>query len=206
MRQQEEEYKMKRNYIDDPYLSPSVNKKKSAQYKITREDRAQTVDTIVEIHRKYGLVTETLFIAVSTVDRYLSMRKESLRRARDVEAIGIAALLIASKYEDIYPPALNEMIGMMKTPATRKEVIEWEFRILKELVFQITVPTPYRFLERFASTSVFFQNALPLAQYVIELALHDFDIQYNLSPSEIACVALFASANFEFHTNSVAPK
>ena len=129
-----------------------------------------------------------------------------MRRAKDIEAIGIAALLIASKYEDIYPPALDEMIKLMNKPSTRKEVLEWEFKILKDLVFQITVPTPYRFLERFASTSVFFQKALPLAQYVIELALYDYDIQYNLFPSEIAAVALFAAANFEFHTNKIAEK
>lgn len=206
MKSQEEEYKMKSNYIDNQNHRKSVNKKKVMYHKLTREDRAQAIDTVIEIHRKYGLVPETLFIAVSTIDRYLGKRKEGLRRAKDIEAIGIAALLIASKYEDIYPPALDEMIKMMNKPSTRKEILEWEFKILKELVFQITVPTPYRFLERFASTSVFFQNALPLAQYVIELALYDYDIQYNLFPSEIAAVALFAAANFEFHTNSIAEK
>ena len=95
---------------------------------------------------------------------------------------------------------------MMNKPSTRKEVLEWEYKILKSLVFQITVPTPLRFLERFASTSIVYQNALPLAQYVIELALYDFDIIYNLTPSEIASVALFAAVNFDFHNNSISSK
>lgn len=206
MKSQEEVYQIKNNYIDNQSLKKSVNKKKVQYHKLTREDRAQAIDTVIEIHRKYGLVPETLFIAVSTLDRYLGVRKEGLKRARDIEAIGIAALLIASKYEDIYPPALDEMIRMMNKPSTRKEVLEWEFKILKALVFQITIPTPFRFLERFSSTSVFFQNASQLAQYIIELALYDYDIQFNLRPSEIASVALFAAANFEFHTNSISEK
>lgn len=115
-------------------------------------------------------------------------------------------MLIASKYEDIYPPALDEMIKMMAKPSSRKEILEWEFRILKELTFHITAPTPFRFLERFASTSVLYQNALPLAQYIIELALYDFDIIYNLSPSEIAAIGLFTAANFDIYSNKMNPK
>jgi len=201
MREQEEEFRIKNNYLDTPPL-----KKNSKKHKLTREDRAIVVDLVFEIHRKYGLVPETLFVAISTIDRYLSMRKEPLRKSRDIESIGVAALLIASKYEDIYPPALDEMITMMGRPSTRKEVLNWEFKILKQLVFQITVPTPFRFLERFSSVSVVYQNAAPLAQYLIELALYDFDIVYNLSPSEIAWVALFAAVNFDIHTNKISPK
>mmetsp|Transcript_14178 Transcript_14178/g.14169 ORF Transcript_14178/g.14169 Transcript_14178/m.14169 type:complete len:182 (-) Transcript_14178:269-814(-) len=181
MKDQEEKFRISKNYLDE-----SPFKRNSKKHKLTRQDRAIAVDLVFEIHRKYGLVSETLFVAISTIDRYLGFRKEPLRRARDIEAIGVAALLIASKYEDIYPPALDEMITMMGRPATRKEILNWEFKILKQLVFEITVPTPFRFLERFSSVSVVYQNAAPLAQYLIELALYDFDIVYNLSPSEIA--------------------
>lgn len=206
MKSQEQVYKIKSDYMDSHAVKKVTHRRKVPAYKITREDRAQAVDTVVEIHRKYGLVPETLFITVSTIDRYLGLKKDEVKRAKDIEAIAVAALLLSSKYEDIYPPALDEMIKFMRKPCTRKEVLEWEFKILKELSFQVTAPTPYRFLERFSSVSAFFQNALPLAQYVIELALYDYDIQFSLSPSEIAAVALFISANFEFHTNSVAER
>jgi cyclin B len=206
MKAQEEEFKIKSNYLDNQVVKKTTLKKKAATHKLTRQERAQAVDLVIEIHRKYGLVPETLFIAVSTIDRYMGMRKEGLKRAKDIEAIAIAALLTSSKYEDIYPPALDEMIKMMHKPSTRKEVLEWEFKILKELVFQITVPTPFRFLERFAATSIVYQNALPLAQYVIELSLYDYDIQFNMSPSEIASVALFVAVNFDIHGNRLSDK
>ena len=195
-------FRISNDYIDNPPPKRAGHKKKSSSTKITRQDRAIAVDLVIEIHRKYGLVPETLFVTVSIIDRYLGLRKEQLRRAKDIEAIAIAALLIASKYEDIYPPALDEMISMMGRPSNRKEVLEWEFQILKKLVFQITVPTPFRFLERFSSVSVVYKNALPMAQYIIELALYDYDIMYNLNPSEIACVALFVSVNFDSNSSS----
>ena len=91
-----------------------THRKKISPYKITREDRAQAIDTIVEIHRKYGLVPETLFVTVSTIDRYISSKKEEVKKGRDIEAIAVASLLLSSKYEDIYPPALDEMIKFMR--------------------------------------------------------------------------------------------
>ena len=207
MKVQEENFRLKTNYMDTPKVKRMTSKKtKTPSYKINRNDRAHAIDLIMEIHRKYGLVTETLFVAVSTMDRYLGMRKEPLKRQKDVEAVGVASILIASKYEDIYPPALDEMIRMMSKPSTRRDLLDWEFKILKELTFDITVPTPFRFLERFASTSVVYGNAQPMAQYVIELALYDYDIQYTLLPSEIAAVAMFVAVNFDFDANMISSK
>jgi len=206
MKRQEDDFKIKNNYIDSPSAKTTGNRKKMSACKIKRQDRAAVIDLVMEIHRKYGLVSETLFVAVSVIDRYLGLRSEGLRRSKDIEAIGIAALLIASKYEDIYPPALDEMIKMMNRPSTRKEILDLEFKMLKTLVFQITAPTAFRFLERFAATSAVYQNAMPLAQYMTELALYDFDIMFNLTPSEIASVALFTAANFDIHSNMLSKK
>mmetsp|Transcript_7393 Transcript_7393/g.8347 ORF Transcript_7393/g.8347 Transcript_7393/m.8347 type:complete len:269 (+) Transcript_7393:488-1294(+) len=204
MKEQEEGFKIRNNYIDSP--PTKKNAKKSTVGRITRQDRAIAVDLVIEIHRKYGLVAETLFVTVSIIDRYLGLRKDLLKKTKDIESVAIGALLIASKYEDIYPPALDEMIGMMGRPSTRKNVLDWEFKILRQISFEITSPTPFRFLERFSATSVVYQNAFPLAQYIIELALYDYDIAYNLLPSEIACVALFLAVNFDVHNNKIASK
>lgn len=85
MKDQQEDFRIKSNYI-----SESPTKKSSKKVKVCRQDRAIAVDLIFEIHRKYGLVPETLFVAISTLDRYLGLRKDPLRRSRDIEAIAIA--------------------------------------------------------------------------------------------------------------------
>jgi cyclin B len=40
--------------------------------------------------------------------------------------VGIAALLIATKYEEIYPPTVKEFIYLTDDTFTRKEVLEME--------------------------------------------------------------------------------
>ena len=90
MKCQEETFKIASNYIDNPPSKKSVDKKKPTTYKVTRQDRGVAVDLIVEIHRKYGLVAETLFVAVSTLDRYMGVRKIRLAKAKEIEAVAIA--------------------------------------------------------------------------------------------------------------------
>lgn len=64
--------------------------------------------------------------------------------------VGIAALLIATKYEEIYPPTVKEFIYLTDDTFTRKEVLEMEKRILFNIEFGITETSSYRFLERYS--------------------------------------------------------
>lgn len=64
--------------------------------------------------------------------------------------VGIAALLIATKYEEIYPPTVKEFIYLTDDTFTRKEVLEMERRILFNIEFGITETSSYRFLERYS--------------------------------------------------------
>lgn len=67
-----------------------------------------------------------------------------------VQLVGIAALLIATKYEEIYPPTVKEFIYLTDDTFTRKEVLEMERRILFNIEFGITETSSYRFLERYS--------------------------------------------------------
>lgn len=50
---------------------------------------------------------ETLFITVNLIDRFLS--KYSIEKSQ-VQLVGVTSLLIATKYEEIYPPTLKDFI------------------------------------------------------------------------------------------------
>lgn len=65
--------------------------------------RGILIDWLVDVHQKYKMVPETLFMAVSIIDRYLE--KTQVVRYK-LQLVGVAALFIASKYEEIYPPNL----------------------------------------------------------------------------------------------------
>jgi cyclin B len=58
-------------------------------------------------------------------------------------------MLIACKYEEIYPPELKDFVYITDRAYTKEDVLQMEFLILSALCFEITFPTPYRFLERY---------------------------------------------------------
>jgi cyclin B len=64
--------------------------------------------------------------------------------------VGVTALLIASKYEEIYPPEMKDFVFITDKAYTKQDVIQMEYTILSTLSFDVTFPTPLRFLERFS--------------------------------------------------------
>ena len=61
----------------------------------------------------------------------------------------MTAILIATKYEEIYPPSLQELLSVSENKFSRRDVIEMEHMMLSRLEFGILAPSAYRFLERF---------------------------------------------------------
>lgn len=58
-------------------------------------------------------------------------------------------MMVACKYEEIYPPELKDFVYVTARAYTKEDVLQMEFRILSVLSFDITFPTALRFLERF---------------------------------------------------------
>lgn len=108
--------------------------------------RAFLVEWIIDVHRKFRLMPETLYITVQLIDRFLSLKQ--IKKSQ-LHILGVTALLITSKYEEIYPPELKDLLSVSENKFTRVEVLAMEYDMLLELQFQITAPTAYRFLERF---------------------------------------------------------
>lgn len=55
----------------------------------------------------FRLMEETLFLAANIIDRFLSL--VAVPRSR-LQLAGAAALLIASKHEEVYPPEVNDFV------------------------------------------------------------------------------------------------
>lgn len=69
--------------------------------------RAILVDWLIEVHSKFKLQRETLFIAITIIDRFLEKIKVSKSK---LQLVGVSALLIACKYEEIYPPEVKDFV------------------------------------------------------------------------------------------------
>jgi len=72
-----------------------------AQPDVNEKMRAILIDWLVEVHLKFKLVPETLYLTVSLIDKYLE--KVVVNREK-LQLVGVTAMLIASKYEEIYAP------------------------------------------------------------------------------------------------------
>ncbi|CAD8093308.1 unnamed protein product [Paramecium sonneborni] len=166
-------------YQIDEYMTPEL------QPNINIKMRAILVDWLIDVHAKFKLRDETLYLTISLIDRYLS--KAQVTRLR-LQLVGVAALFIACKYEEIYPPALKDFVYITDNAYVKSDVLEMEGLILQALNFNICNPTAYQFLSKYSSELDPKNKAL--AQYILELALVEYKfIVYK--PSFITQAAIF---------------
>eukprot|EP00747_Dinoflagellata_sp_TGD_P164599 gnl/TRDRNA2_/TRDRNA2_184744_c0_seq1.p1 gnl/TRDRNA2_/TRDRNA2_184744_c0~~gnl/TRDRNA2_/TRDRNA2_184744_c0_seq1.p1 ORF type:complete len:545 (+),score=99.01 gnl/TRDRNA2_/TRDRNA2_184744_c0_seq1:77-1711(+) len=151
--------------------------------------RGILVDWLVDVHKKYKLRAETLFLAVAIVDRYLELR---VMQRRHLQLVGVTALLISAKFEELYPPQINDFVYVTDSAYTRDEVLKMEVIMLSALQFKICSPTPAHFLERYQSVNGCTQAHRDLAQYLLELTLVDYKM-IKYAPSHLAAGAILLS-------------
>ena len=66
-------------------------------------------------------------MTVSIIDRFLS--KQQIKKSQ-LHILGVTSLLISTKYEEIYPPDLKELLQVSENKFTRAQVLEMEREIL----------------------------------------------------------------------------
>ena len=86
---------------------------------INERMRSILIDWLVEVHLKFKLVPETLYLTTNLIDRYLERQEVSRPK---LQLVGVTSLLIASKYEEIYPPELRDLVYICDRAYTRSEV------------------------------------------------------------------------------------
>lgn len=114
---------------------------------INHSMRTILIDWLVEVCEEYRLQSETLCLAISYIDRFLSVM--SVVRAK-LQLVGTAAMFIAAKYEEIYPPDVGEFVYITDNTYTKKQVLRMEQLILKVLTFDLCVPTFSTFLTAYS--------------------------------------------------------
>ncbi|KAG8481930.1 hypothetical protein CXB51_026668 [Gossypium anomalum] len=162
------------------------------QQDITQSMRAILVDWLVEVSEEYKLVPDTLYLTVYLIDWFLS--QNYIERQR-LQLLGITCMLIASKYEEICAPRVEEFCFITDNTYVREEVLKMESQVLKYIGFQLFAPTAKTFLRRFlrAAQASYTTPSLELeylANYLAELTLIDYGF-LNFSPSMVAASAVF---------------
>jgi len=150
--------------------------------------RAVLVDWLVEVHRMFKLIPETLFMAVSLIDRYLSVSSGISRD--NLQLLGTTALFIAAKYEEIFAPECMDFVYVCDGACTKPQILKMEQNVLNTLHFNLTHPTPLHFLRRYSKASDSDYLLHTLCKYLIEIALLDITLlQY--APSLISAASVY---------------
>ena len=108
--------------------------------------------------------------AIHLIDQYLS-RVQVMKN--QLHLLGVGALLISTKYEEIYPPLLKDFVYITDNKYKADEILDMEKSILFALDFDLQLTSSYRFLERFAKISKLDSVTYNLSQYLLELSLLD---------------------------------
>ncbi|KAJ3587557.1 hypothetical protein NHX12_011154 [Muraenolepis orangiensis] len=154
---------------------------------ITTSMRAILVDWLVEVGEEYKLQNETLYLAVNYIDRFLSSM--SVLRGK-LQLVGTAAMLLASKFEEIYPPEVAEFVYITDDTYTKKQVLRMEHLVLKVLSFDLAAPTLNQFLSQYFLHHAAGKRVESLAMYLAELSLVDSEPFLKYLPSHTAAAVL----------------
>uniref|UniRef100_A0A7S3NPB6 Cyclin-like domain-containing protein n=1 Tax=Aureoumbra lagunensis TaxID=44058 RepID=A0A7S3NPB6_9STRA len=107
--------------------------------------RAILVDWLIEVHFTFQLEEATLYLALTLLNDYF--KKETTRKD-ELQLIGITALFIAAKYEEVNPPDLQDCVYVTDQTYTEIEVLEMEKKILHTLNWRLSKPTAYPWILR----------------------------------------------------------
>ena len=144
--------------------------------------RAILIDWIIDVHLRFRLRQETLFMTIWLIDTYLSF---AFVQREKLQLLGIACLLISCKSHEIYYPQHNKLIDMTDNAYTNEEMLVMENEILKKLNFFVVCPNPIDFYNILSKMFNFEKKQYYLGNYFIESALVNYQI-LKYSPSVIA--------------------
>ncbi|KAL9260287.1 G2/mitotic-specific cyclin-1-like protein [Drosera capensis] len=183
-------------YVEDIYKFYKIMEKEIQikDYMVSQPDinekmRAILVDWLVEVHNKFELMPESLYLTVNLVDRFLAA---TVVPRRELQLAGISAMLIACKYEEIWAPEVNDLVCISDRVYTNEQILRMEKTILGYLEWELTVPTCYVFLVRYIKASIPDYEMENLVYYLAELALMKYSTLVY-SPSMIAASAVLVA-------------
>lgn len=67
---------------------------------------------------------------------------------RKLQLVGVTAMLVACKYEEMYAPEVGDFAYITDNAFSKSQILEMERVVLKSLKFQLGRPLPLHFLRR----------------------------------------------------------
>lgn len=183
------------DYVEDIYAHlreaerakrPDPRYASTTQKDVNAVMRGILVDWLVEVAEEYKLSADTLYLSVGYIDRVLSVQPVARTK---LQLLGVTCMLIASKYEEIYAPQVDEFCYITDNTYSREDVLSMERTVLDALEFELTQPTIKTFLRRALRAAETDAKVEFLANYLCELSLLEYDM-LAFAPSVVAAASV----------------
>lgn len=161
--------------------------------------RTILIDWLIEVAQEYNTSTQTVQLAVNYIDRFLSITQ--IRRQK-VQLVGISAMLAAAKFEEIWPPGVDDYVYIADNTYPVEEVKEMERTMLRALDFHLVTATPNDFLKLFLLpvkkefTAKVMNKVVLNCQFLVELCLQTPLYTRRLA-SEVAALSLWLARRYD---------
>ncbi|KAI1912517.1 G2/mitotic-specific cyclin [Ophidiomyces ophidiicola] len=149
--------------------------------------RGILVDWLIEVHTRFRLLPETLFLTVNIIDRFLSIDMVALDR---LQLVGVAAMFIAAKYEEVLSPHVATFSHVADDTFSDKEILDAERHILATLNYDISYPNPMNFLRRISKADNYDVQTRTFGKFLMEISLLDHRFM-GYRQSHIAAAAMY---------------
>jgi hypothetical protein len=149
--------------------------------------RGILVDWLLEVHTRFRLLPETLFLAVNIIDRFLSTKIVQLDR---LQLVGVTAMFIASKYEEVLSPHVQNFRDVADDGFTEEEILSAERFVLQALNYDLRYPNPMNFLRRISKADNYDVQTRTVGKYLIEISCLDHRF-LEFPPSQVSAAAMF---------------
>uniref|UniRef100_A0A8C4YLR3 G2/mitotic-specific cyclin-B1 n=1 Tax=Gopherus evgoodei TaxID=1825980 RepID=A0A8C4YLR3_9SAUR len=172
-------------YLRDLEKQQNVRPKYLAGQEVTGNMRAILIDWLVQVQMKFRLLSETMYMTAAIIDRFL---QDNSVPKKMLQLVGVTAMFIASKYEEMYPPEIGDFAFVTDHTYTKSQIKQMERKILQALDFTLGRPLPLHFLRRASKIGEVDLEQHTLAKYLMELSLVDYEM-VHYPPSQIAAAA-----------------
>ena len=185
------------NLLQEENCSSMLELKQNKNFMIEQKEinakmRSILIDWLIDVHFKFGFTDETLFLTVSIIDRYISVSQ--ITRS-NFQLLGITALMIACKHEEIDLPKIDDFIYITDHAYVKSEVLKMEYDILNKLNFSFLYPSPIKFFEYLSLHFNFDKKMHMLGKYLMESFLLDVK-NFKYKPSIISCSCAYIVMKF----------
>lgn len=92
-----------------------------------------------------------MMISLNHYQKNLIQNFQSVKNTtrKNLQLVGVAALFIASKFEELYPPEIRDFVYITDNTYTKEEILRMEKHILKVRTYFISIDLGQNFLNIF---------------------------------------------------------